>query len=635
MRRAYFISVIVAVVSLAQAQDVLPGGQIFEMDPIRYDGPTHIEDEIVVKFKPGVSENVIADLNRANGTSVISTSPFAGFKRLRIPSAVPAQAMANIFSKNPNVEYAELNHIAYALMVPTDPLYRYQWHLDNPVYGGIGMEEAWNLSSGASVVVAVVDTGVADPPSGDDLDDGRVVPGYDFINNDSDPTDDNGHGTHVAGTIAQSTNNGIGVAGVAYSCSVMPVKVLNRQGSGSYTAIADGIYWAADHEADVINMSLGGSSGSTTLENALAYAYNKGVTIICASGNDGSYQVSYPAAYDAYCIAVGATAYDEQVAGYSNRGSSLDLTAPGGDSRDMNGDGYIDGVLQQTFQTRGWGYYFFTGTSMAAPHVSGVAALLISKGVATTPNAVRQALQSTAEDKGSAGWDPEYGHGIVNAYAALQWGSVPTDNPPFVVITTPPNGATVSGTVTVTAVAGDDKGVTQVEFFVDGAPIGADTDGSDGWSMAWDTTAYTDGPHTLAATATDTIGQMDSDAIGVTVFNSSSLGIMHVADIGMGLNTRTVGKKNKFTKAVATVRIADASGNPVNGATVYGSWSKATSDSDYGVTNASGEVVLSSDEVRNAPSGTIFTFTVTDVVKSGWTYNSAANIETSDSIPVP
>jgi len=204
----------------------------------------------------------------------------------------------------------------------------------------------------------------------------------------------------------------------------MPVKVLDKNGSGTYANVAEGITWAADHGAKVINMSLGGSAASTTLKNACAYAYNKGVTIVCAAGNDGQPTVSYPAAYKPYCIAVGATRYDETRAYYSNYGSSLDLVAPGGDLNvDQNKDGYADGILQQTFGNtyNDWGYWFYQGTSMAAPHVSGVAALVIAHGVAKTPDKVRAALQSTAKDKGPPGWDKDYGYGIVDAYAALMY----------------------------------------------------------------------------------------------------------------------------------------------------------------------------------------------------------------------
>ena len=452
MKKIYLIAGIALLFTLVFSQKGLAEDQILEKGPTLR-GHKYVPGEIIVKFKPGVSDKVIADISSKHGALVISTSRFAGFKRLRIPRGKGVAEMVEIYKRNPNVEYAEPNYIAHAFMVPNDEFYHYQWHLDNGKYGGINMESAWDIETGdPSVIVAVIDTGIAYEdyeeaiPIGKsgkysyityqlapDLAGTNFVAGYDFVNDDAHPNDDEGHGTHVTGTIAQSTNNSIGVAGVAFNTSIMPVKVLDSSGSGTYADIADGIYFAADNGAKIINMSLGGSSGSITLENALAYAYGKEVAIVCASGNDGSATtVSYPAAYDAYCIAVGATRYDEAVAYYSNGGASLDLTAPGGDvTVDQNNDGYADGVLQQTFGNNptDWGYWFYQGTSMAAPHVSGVAALLIANAAATTPDEVRVALQSTAEDKGSTGWDPEYGYGIVDAYAALNYTPAPNDPP--------------------------------------------------------------------------------------------------------------------------------------------------------------------------------------------------------------
>jgi serine protease len=406
------------------------------------------------------------------------------------------------------------------------------------------MEEAWDIQKGgsASVVVAVIDTGVAYESYSNgskryylapDLANTVFVPGYDFVENDTHPNDDNSHGTHVTGTIAQSTNNSLGVAGIAFNTAIMPVKVLDKNGSGSYANVANGIKWATDHGAKIINLSLGGASPSSTLENAVKYAYEHGVTVVAAAGNDGSSQVSYPAAYNNYVIAVGASRYDETLASYSNRGASLDLVAPGGDvSVDQNNDGHGDGILQNTFDpntknTANFGYWFFQGTSMAAPHVSGVAALLLAEGNAATPDEIRTALQETADDLGATGRDNTYGWGLVNAHAALQWSAGPVDNPPTVSITSPPDGATLSGVVTIEVDASDDGEVAQVDFRCGSTLIG--TDNTSPYSINWISTTVGDGVHTLTATAIDTADQEASDSITVTVDNVNDT---PVADAG-------------------------------------------------------------------------------------------------------
>lgn len=384
---------------------------LFEVNKINK--AKYIEDEIIVKFK--------GDAER--------------FRVIKVPEGRVGEKVKEYLERR-DVEYAEPNYIAYALMTPNDPYYVYQWHLDNPQYGGINLEAAWDISTGSGVTIAVIDTGIAYENYGwsyrqaSDLAETCFAAGYDFVNNDSHPNDDEGHGTHVAGTVAQSTNNNLGVAGVAFDACLMPVKVLNSNGSGSYANVAEGIIWAADNGAQVINLSLGGSANSNTLRDAVAYAYNNGVTVVAAAGNDSSSNLSYPAAYDDYVMAVGATQYDQSLAPYSNYGPSLDLVAPGGNNDlDQNNDGYVDGVLQQTFSKSGWrtswGYYFMEGTSMASPHLAGVAALVIAYGQATSPDEVRAALEETAEDLGAAGFDETYGWGLVDAAAALGWTSAP------------------------------------------------------------------------------------------------------------------------------------------------------------------------------------------------------------------
>jgi serine protease len=302
--------------------------------------------------------------------------------------------------------------------VPDDPYYAHQWHLDQ-----IGMPTAWTRGRGDGAVVAVIDTGVAYRTGGrfmqaPDLGQTAFVEGYDFVDNDAFPDDEHGHGTHVAGTIAQSTNNGLGVAGVAPGVAIMPLRVLDANGSGGWAAIASAIRWAADHDADVINMSLGGGMRSRTVERAINYAHEHGVVIVAAAGNSSGSTVEYPARHD-HVIAVGAVRFDRELTFYSCFGEGLDIVAPGGDTRvDQNGDGLPDGVLQNTIagrDVRRFDYLAWQGTSMAAPHVAGVAALVRASGV-TDPDAVERVLRDTAEPLGDT---QHYASGLVRADSAL------------------------------------------------------------------------------------------------------------------------------------------------------------------------------------------------------------------------
>ena len=514
MRKFFVTSVVFAVVF-----SLVPQASAFEIElfeaPISEVKGEHIQNEVLVKFK---------------GTD--------RFQRVKARRGERVEALLERYRSRLDVEYAEPNYIAHTLLTPNDPYYSYQWHLFNTSYGGIQLGTAWDTTSGSDVVVAVVDTGVAyenyqkdllSPVyyKAPDLASTQFVAGYDFVENDTHPNDDEGHGTHVTGTIAQSTNNGLGVAGVAYGAKIMPVKVLNKQGSGTYADIADGIRFAADNGAEVINLSLGGSSPSSVLEDALAYAYINGVTIVAAAGNSNSSAPSYPAAYDAYVISVGATRYDETRAPYSNYGSTVDVVAPGGDlTIDQNNDGYGDGVLQQTFGnkvTNQWGYYFYQGTSMASPHIAGVAALVLSiGGTIDTPSEVREVLQSTADDIGSPGKDTIYGYGLVNAAAAVGV-AFDADASPEVSIINPVSGAVLAGVASVSVNASDDTGVTRVDFFADGNLFSSDDVSP--YVADWDSTSVLDGVHELSAQAFDTASQTTTARITIQVDNVNELPI--------------------------------------------------------------------------------------------------------------
>ena len=307
-----------------------------------------------------------------------------------------------------DTEYIEANYIYRASAVPDDPQYNKQWN-----FRAINVEQAWDETKGAGVTVAVIDTGVSKVP---DLKLTKFVDGYDFVNNKEDASDDNGHGTHVAGTIAQSTNNGYGVAGIAYEANIMPLKVLSGSGGGEIADIAEAIKFAADNDADIINMSLGGGGDSNMMKEAIAYARSKGVTIVAAAGNEGRNAASYPARYPDV-ISVAATDAAGDKASYSNFGAGVDLAAPGGSGNSETGRIIQNTVNPATGETV---FVGFQGTSMAAPHVSGVAALIRSTGVDSPEeilDILKQSSRQVSEDHLN-----HFGAGHLDANAAVQLG---------------------------------------------------------------------------------------------------------------------------------------------------------------------------------------------------------------------
>ncbi len=378
-----------------------------DLDATAYDIP----GKIIVDAKDDLDDAAIADLARDFGLAFRPTA-LAGETRAELAEvSVGAEAdLLERLSHDPRVEGAEPLAQVRAFFVPNDPLLKDQWNMER-----VGATRAWDFATGRGVTVAVVDTGIACENygpfmKGTDLADTECVGGWNFVTSNEHANDDQGHGTHVAGTIAQSTNNGLGAAGIAFHARLMPVKVLNENGFGTTADVADGIRWAADHGAHVINLSLGGPRNSRVLQKAIDFAIAKGSIVVAAAGNTGGH-VQFPGASDGV-IGVSATGPDDKLANFSSRGTGVDVAAPGVD------------VVQQTICNKGRDkcerFPGYSGTSMASPHVAGVAALMVGLGV-TDPIAVEDAIRKTARvvDPSDDGVKL-YGAGVLQASAAAE-----------------------------------------------------------------------------------------------------------------------------------------------------------------------------------------------------------------------
>jgi thermitase len=407
------------------------------------DNPASVSDfssqQILVKFKPGTSLPEVAEIHRQLGGQVKETIPGIGVQVVTVPKG---QVMAKVkaYSSNAKVAYAEPDFVAQTVGNPDDPGFGNQWGMVK-----IQAPEAWAVTTGSSSInIAILDTGVdLDHP---DLANKLIS----NINFSSSATVDDvyGHGTHVAGIVAASTDNSIGVAGLGYRSSLMNVKVLGDDGLGYDSWIAQGIIWAADNGAEVINLSLGSPEPGSTLEAAVNYAWSKGVVIVAAAGNNGSTSPFYPAYY-ANCIAAAATDSSDSLASFSNRGDWVDVAAPGVS-------------IYSTLINNGYGYK--SGTSMASPHVAGLAALVFtvvadSNGNGLLNDEVRSRIQATCDNIGISG----IGSGRINAYEAVGGSTTP-----------PPLTGSITGKVTDAA---DNSSIAGAMVSCNGASVTTDSNG--------------------------------------------------------------------------------------------------------------------------------------------------------------
>jgi len=426
----------------------------------------YLPDSLIVRFRPGTSPAAQRSMLALVDGTTTTRLPNADFDIVTTQPGIDPEAAALRLASQPDVEYAQARYIVHPRFVPNDPLYARQWN-----FPAIEMERAWDINPGAasSIIVAVIDTGVAyrggtirfsttnslaqqvfpgrtsvDIPFAAAPELGgasRFVSPHDFIYNDDTPLDLVGHGTHITGTIGQLTNNGVGVAGMAFNVSIMPVKVIGdlwdfvfALANGTDDTVAQGVRYAVDNGAKVLNMSIGRlGPPSPVIQSAVTYAVSHGAFVAIAAGNEfmSGNPVERPADLGPQIegvMTVGAVGRNRQRAPYSNTGTSVEIVAPGGD---QVGDGQTGGILQQTFDDDFvlppigpprfdvFVYAYEQGTSMATAHVTGMAALLMQQGI-TDPAAIEAAIKRFATDLGPAGRDDQYGNGLINVRAALR-----------------------------------------------------------------------------------------------------------------------------------------------------------------------------------------------------------------------
>ncbi|SDW37871.1 Serine protease, subtilisin family [Nitrosomonas eutropha] len=414
-----------------------------------------------------------------------------------LPDGVDEIKVMNKLKKDRRFKAVELDQLVGPAQMVSDPAFNSSWALPK-----IQAPAAWDIATGDGVTIAILDTGVDN--NHPDLA-ANMVPGWNIYNGNDDASDVHGHGTKVAGSASAAANNGIGSVGVAWNARIMPIRIANPNAYAYFSAMADGIRWAADHGARVANISYEGAAGSLTVQSAANYMRSKGGVVVVSAGNSGGY-ISY-APSDALIVA-SATGSSDTRTSWSSYGPAVDVAAPGAS-------------IYTT--TRGGGYGSVSGTSFSSPIVAATAALMFSANPDLAPADVDQILRTTAVDLGDPGHDVYYGHGRVDAAGAVNmaYAQFNVDNIAPVISITSPTGGTVSGDVLVDVNYSDNKGVVRVELYVNGRKAIEDTQPP--FAFAWDTSTLADGSYTLVAYAFDAAGNQGTSApVKVTVTNTAA-----------------------------------------------------------------------------------------------------------------
>ncbi|MCB1563244.1 MAG: S8 family serine peptidase [Alphaproteobacteria bacterium] len=518
--------------ALATALLISIGGAAYAQPPAHAGKDGHgyfVSGQILVKPRAGVAERVLQNIFSGEEGIQSRAIDKINVRIVRVPEG-KEQMIIERLSKNPRIEFAELDRYAEPVFIPDDPLYPSQWH-----HPKIGAAVAWDITQGdPGVISATLDSGV--DGTHPDLAP-HIVSGWNCYGNNFNTSDVYGHGTKVAGATAAIGNNAVGVSGVAPNVKIMPIRVTGTDGWASTSCLANGLVWAADHGARIANMSFANTHTYSSVNASAGYMRDRGGIVFGSAGNYGT-DDGYPDAPN--IITVSATGSSDIKAGWSSFGNSVDIAAPG---------------VSIYTTANGGGYSAASGTSLSSPVAAGVGALILSANPALSADDVETILETTAVDLGDPGYDIYYGHGRVDAAAAVQMAltyqpPVRDTIAPTVAVDTPSAGSTVAGTVVVDATANDNIGVTKVDLYVNGAFYATDT--SAPYSFAWDTASLGNADVTLAAHAYDAAGNKAvSSGVSVHVRNVVDT-TPPVVTISEPANGATISGRNTTISASAT-----------------------------------------------------------------------------------
>ncbi len=513
-----------------------------------YTEPQWVPGRLLVKPRPGLSESEFEKIIKPSGGRQVGKIQGIDVRIIQLPAQASEKAVEALLKHNKHLKFVERDFILKSGLTPSDPYLANAWHLPK-----IGVNSAWDLSQGQNVTIAILDSGV--DGTHPDLA-AKMVPGWNFYDNNADTTDVYGHGTQVAGAAAAITGNALGVASPAGAAKIMPIRVTNLTGGGYTSMMASGLIWAADRGVRVANLSFQAAGGISVVQTAAQYMKNKGGLVVTAAGNTGTDLSAYYAASPTN-IVVSATGSLDTLPVWSSYGVFVDVAAPG---------------LGIWTTAMGGTYYNPSGTSFATPVTAGVVAMMMAANPKLDPDTVEKLLFSTAVDLGSAGFDIYYGNGRVDAAAAVKAAAaalIVDTTAPTVAFSTPTALSTVSGQTTVDVSASDNLGVARVDLLANGTKVASESIAP--YAFTWDSTTVPDGAATLATYAYDAAGNFSAKSISVTVANQTQ-------------TTETLTPVPPPPAADTTAPVAKIS-SPAAGATVSGTVSVSASASDnVGVT---------------------------------------------------